>query len=74
MVGKERAAARRAFIRDHHPDRGGDPQVFITGLQQFTPPEGSALRPASVVVVYRAGRFNPARWFRRRRRRHPYLR
>lgn len=25
-------AHRRAFIRNHHPDRGGDPGSFITGL------------------------------------------
>ncbi|HZC52873.1 MAG TPA: hypothetical protein VE441_10285 [Mycobacterium sp.] len=28
--------ARRAFIRDHHPDRGGDTQYFIAGLERFS--------------------------------------
>lgn len=27
---------RRDFIRDHHPDRGGDPDAFIAGLRSFT--------------------------------------
>lgn len=27
-----RWARRREFIRTHHPDRGGDPAAFITGL------------------------------------------
>jgi hypothetical protein len=26
---------RREFIRAHHPDRGGDPEVFVTGLRSF---------------------------------------
>jgi hypothetical protein len=26
---------RRSFIREHHPDRGGDPDVFIAGLRSF---------------------------------------
>ena len=26
---------RRAFIWAHHPDRGGDPEVFVTGLRSF---------------------------------------
>jgi hypothetical protein len=35
-------AAFRAFVREHHPDRGGDPEVFAAGLARFgrgaTPP------------------------------------
>jgi hypothetical protein len=65
MAGDQRAAARRAFIREHHPDRGGDPQMFITGLQQLTP--AVPAESAAPVVVYRTTRFNPARWLRRRR-------
>jgi hypothetical protein len=26
---------RREFIRAHHPDRGGDPEVFAAGLRSF---------------------------------------
>jgi hypothetical protein len=29
---ERRRARRREFIRTHHPDRGGDPAAFITGL------------------------------------------
>ena len=25
----------RAFVREHHPDRGGDPEVFKAGLARF---------------------------------------
>ena len=24
-----------AFVRDHHPDRGGDPEAFAAGLELF---------------------------------------
>lgn len=30
-------AAFRAFVREHHPDRGGDPEVFVRGLARFRP-------------------------------------
>jgi len=32
----QRRADRRAFIRDHHPDVGGDPDEFIEGLHRLT--------------------------------------
>jgi hypothetical protein len=42
--------ARRDFIRAHHPDRGGDPAAFMTGLAAFDRlPAGAP--PARVVVV-----------------------
>ncbi len=28
-------SSRRAFIRSHHPDRGGDPTLFATGLRAW---------------------------------------
>jgi hypothetical protein len=28
-------AAFRAFVRAHHPDRGGDPEAFAAGLARF---------------------------------------
>jgi hypothetical protein len=28
-------AAYRAFVRENHPDRGGDPEVFVAGLARF---------------------------------------
>ena len=30
--------ARREFVRAHHPDAGGDPEVFWRGLQAFDRP------------------------------------
>lgn len=33
-------AAFRAFVRDHHPDRGGDPEVFVAGLRRFRTESG----------------------------------
>lgn len=31
----EQRAAYRSFVRTHHPDRGGDPEVFKAGLARF---------------------------------------
>jgi hypothetical protein len=31
----EERAAFRAFVREHHPDRGGDPEVFVAGMARF---------------------------------------
>ncbi len=43
---------RRAFISVHHPDRGGDPEVFMAGLRRFDA-ESAQLRvePLPRVVV-----------------------
>lgn len=40
MTGRPDDAARwraefREFVRTHHPDRGGDPDVFVTGMARF---------------------------------------
>jgi hypothetical protein len=40
-----RRRARREFIRVHHPDAGGDPADFVTGLAALDRP------PAARVVV-----------------------
>jgi hypothetical protein len=51
---QSREARRRAFIRKHHPDRGGDPVAFIAGLRNldaYDQPASGALPP--VVVVRR---------------------
>jgi len=45
-----RRAQRRRFIREHHPDRGGDPVEFRAGLRRFEAPAPAAA-PARVVVV-----------------------
>lgn len=33
--GADERAAFRAFVREHHPDRGGDPDAFVAGLTRF---------------------------------------
>lgn len=44
----EQRAAYRSFVRSHHPDRGGDPEVFRAGLARYralaagTDPSGTA--------------------------------
>lgn len=34
-MSPEQRAAYRSFVRTHHPDRGGDPEVFVAGLAHF---------------------------------------
>lgn len=49
-----RRRARRAYILEHHPDRGGDPDAFVTGLaahDEITPSAPNV----RVVVVPSAG-------------------
>lgn len=41
-MSPEQRAAYRAFVRDHHPDRGGDPDVFVAGLARFRAGPGAA--------------------------------
>jgi hypothetical protein len=48
----EQRRARRAYIRARHPDRGGDPSAFITGLTRFDLPR-LAGRPRVQVVQRR---------------------
>jgi hypothetical protein len=43
------ASRRREFIRENHPDRGGDPAAFITGLRSFS----SDPAPLPRVIVVR---------------------
>jgi hypothetical protein len=48
---------RRKFIRAHHPDRGGDPDVFIAGLRRLEAESeqlGQEPLPRVVVVARRA--------------------
>jgi hypothetical protein len=46
-------ARRRAFIRENHPDRGGDPGAFITGLRTIDAERGGGGGPPSAVIVVR---------------------
>lgn len=61
----------REFVREHHPDRGGDPEVFAAGLRAYR--EGRRPRPAAVDVqqyltTHRSprGLGHVTRWARRR--------
>jgi hypothetical protein len=44
-MNDEERAAFRAFVRENHPDRGGDPEVFVAGLARFgtAAPSGSGV-------------------------------
>src|SRR5487761_1809001 len=44
---------RRAFIRKHHPDRGGDPGAFIAGLRALDAEREQDSGPLPKVVVVR---------------------
>ncbi len=48
-MNEQERAAFRAFVRDNHPDRGGDPDVFVAGLARFRsgPERVSPSPPAS---------------------------
>jgi hypothetical protein len=41
---------RRQFVREHHPDRGGDPEECSAGLRAFAA-EPAPVTPAARVVV-----------------------
>jgi hypothetical protein len=43
----EQRSAFRAFVRDNHPDRGGDPQAFAAGLELFRSACDAGPRPGS---------------------------
>ncbi|WP_181779665.1 hypothetical protein [Pseudonocardia pini] len=55
MTPQDRAAldraAFRAFVREHHPDRGGDPEVFAAGMARFREPPADPRFDAPVVFV-----------------------
>lgn len=53
-LGDQRRTERRQFIRDHHPDRGGDPEEFIAGLRKRSGPRASLGQPP--VVFHRRPR------------------
>ena len=44
---------RRDFIRAYHPDRGGDPGVFVAGLRSFGMDQEGSPQPGPRVVVVR---------------------
>lgn len=40
-MNEQERAAFRAFVRENHPDRGGDPEVFVAGMARFGAAAGS---------------------------------
>ena len=56
MTPEERAAYR-AFVREHHPDRGGDPDAFVAGLAAMRARPESDVED-DVVFVRRHRRFS----------------
>jgi hypothetical protein len=59
---------RRKFVREHHPDLGGDPETFITGMRAFEA-EQVPITPAAKVVVIKREKW-PTRLVSAARRRH----
>jgi hypothetical protein len=62
----------RAWVRAHHPDRGGDPDSFVAGLAAWRRRHAPAARPGldrTEVTVFRTrhGLWTLTRWWRRRR-------
>jgi hypothetical protein len=55
-TGQSPEARRREFIREHHPDHGGDPAAFIAGLRTLDAGQepGRETLPPVVVVRRRA--------------------
>jgi len=46
-------ARRRAFIRERHPDHGGDPGAFIAGLRAIDAERELGNDPLPEIVVFR---------------------
>ncbi|MYS81686.1 hypothetical protein [Embleya scabrispora] len=66
----------REFIRASHPDRGGDPEEFVAGLERYRalidaagPPAPVRSGAAAETTVYRRGRL-PGRLWRQLTERH----
>ena len=69
----ELRARRREFVRTHHPDHGGDPATFITGLAALTADHDDRVDQLATVSAYRRVPVwrRPAAAVRRRRQPHP---
>jgi hypothetical protein len=49
---RRRRAARKEFIRTHHPDRGGDITEFVIGLAQFDRGSSKTAPSAHLRIVF----------------------
>ena len=49
---RRRRAARKEFIRTHHPDRGGDITEFVIGLAQFDRRSAESAPTADLRIVF----------------------
>jgi hypothetical protein len=59
----------RAWVRAHHPDRGGDPESFVAGLaawRQRRSPAAQAARAEVTVFRSQHGLWRLRRWWRHR--------
>ncbi|KAA9155395.1 hypothetical protein FPZ12_029860 [Amycolatopsis acidicola] len=73
---EDEKAEYRRFVRAHHPDVGGDPEVFAEGIRRF---QAARDRPAAPIVFVRRRRGLPGlidslRARHRRRHRPPRVR
>jgi hypothetical protein len=50
---KDALRRRREFIRAHHPDRGGDAEIFIAGLRAFRAEQAPEDPPRVVIAPHR---------------------
>ncbi|WP_232662026.1 hypothetical protein [Pseudonocardia sp. TRM90224] len=80
-MNESERAAYRAFIRANHPDRGGDPEVFVEGMARFTRSPSSQpdpddarydapieiVKPLPVPVRVAVALIRTVRWHRSRR-------
>jgi len=56
MTDPSDRAAFREFVRTSHPDRGGDPDVFMAGLAACRRGAVASPRPGSNLVFHRRRR------------------
>jgi hypothetical protein len=63
-----RRAEWRRFVREHHPDRGGDPEVFAAGVRAYREGRRPLAGAEHPIGIHRSprGLGHLTRWARRR--------